>query len=60
MNKFNTWRIVMNLDQFIKIEYLQLHKFCKDIVLSFFMFFCEGSDDQYPSDNIMCMYVTFN
>jgi hypothetical protein len=50
----------MNLDQFIKIEYLQLHKFCKDIVLSFFMFFCEGSDDQYPSDNIMCMYVTFN
>lgn len=29
-------------------------------VSSFFMFFCEGSDDQYPSGSIMCMYVTFN
>ncbi len=61
MNKFNTWRTLMSLDQSIKIEFSTTSQICKDVVVSsFFYVFVKVVMIKYPSGSIMCMYVTFN
>jgi hypothetical protein len=57
MNKFNTWKVV--IDQSIEIEALSLQKFV-EMLFSFFYMFCKGNADRCPNGNMMSMYSTFN
>ncbi len=59
MNKFNTCRFVMDLDQSIEIEALSFQKFAK-MLFSFFYMFCKGNDNHCPKGNMMCMYDAYN
>jgi len=59
VNKFNTWKVVMDLDQSIEIKALSFQKFAK-MLFSFLNMFCKSNDDHYPNGNMMCMYDAYN
>jgi hypothetical protein len=59
VNKFNTWRVAMDLDQSIEIETLSPQNFV-NMLFSFFYMFCKGDNDRCPNGNMMCMYNAIN